>query len=113
MNKKLEVGVTRTLKAREAGVASDRGDAPRPAVTIIQRTSPTRAGQTPAPARLGGPGPNVPPRPAGTGGSARPESVPPPQVTPTGRPSRVGLAKIAAANAIALLLILLLLLTQL
>jgi hypothetical protein len=115
MHKKLEVGVTRTLKAAdEAGAVSDRGDASRPAVTIIQRTSPMRAGPAQAPdARLAGARLNVPSRPAGADGPARPEIVTTPHEVPTGRRSKVGLAKIAAVNAIALLLLLLLLLTQL
>jgi hypothetical protein len=44
LNKKFEVGVTRTLKAVELGDAArgDRAGAARPAVTIIQRSGATR-----------------------------------------------------------------------
>jgi hypothetical protein len=51
MNKKFEVGVTRTLKAleREKALAADRVDAARPAVTIIQRPGAARIGGAAAP----------------------------------------------------------------
>jgi hypothetical protein len=57
MNKKFEVGVTRTLKAveREA-IAADRKEVARPAVTIIHRSA------TPGPRP--GPAPRAPAAPA-------------------------------------------------
>jgi hypothetical protein len=63
MNKKFEVGVTRMLKAveREQALAADRAEAGRPALTIVQRSGPTRlsgtGGLTPTPRPV--PAPNA------------------------------------------------------
>ncbi|HUQ84060.1 MAG TPA: zinc ribbon domain-containing protein [Gemmatimonadaceae bacterium] len=94
MNKRFEVGVTRTLKAVERGEASPppRGAA----VTIIQRT--------PMPQRTA-PQPNV----AGGQAAARPLSPLP--ALPTAKRWRLGRAEIAAV--IAVFLIIVLILTQL
>jgi hypothetical protein len=122
MNKQFEVGVTRTLKAvgGEGGHAPVVGAAARPAVTIIQRSPLTHVGPIPTP------GPRVPaPVPAGEPrqGAARGVSTGSPapaaqgaapnagQATPRGQWWKVGRAKIAAAIAIGL--IILLILTQL
>jgi hypothetical protein len=113
LNKKFEVGVTRTLKAveRDEALAADRAEARRPAVTIVQRPGAVR------------PGGSVTPRPRPAPGSA-PAGAPPRHVTPNapagiaaspnaapGAPVRrwkLGRAEIVAAVAIALILLLLL-----
>ena len=69
MNKQLEVGVTRTLKAVErAAIASDRADAPGQTVTIIHRAG------TPQPGLRITPRPRAIPIPA-PGGAAAPNVV--------------------------------------
>jgi hypothetical protein len=98
MNKKLEVGVTRTLKAveREQALSADRAEVKRPQVTIIQRTPMAQAG---APAGAPVPRANLP-RPVPS-----PNAAPP---TGTGRHWKIGRAEIAAVIAIVLILILIL-----
>jgi hypothetical protein len=123
MNKKFEVGVTRTLKAVERDVASapaSRGAA----VTIVQRTPMPRAtpGGEVARTRLV-PTPSAPMPAVASGGSPKPASrgpavasspAPAPREAPaagSGRKWRIGRAEIAAA--IAIVLIVVLILTQL
>jgi hypothetical protein len=117
MNKKFEVGVTRTLKAveRDAAKADAHGGVPRPAVTIIQRSPLTRVGPIPTPGpRAAAPAPNPPARsasgPRGAGAPpdvrrAVPNAV---QGKPAARRWKIGHAEIAAAIAIALILVLIL-----
>jgi hypothetical protein len=103
MNKKFEVGVTRTLKAveRDQALAADRAEAARPAVTIIQRSGAARmgGGSTPGPRPAPAPASPTPPAP----------NAPAPNVAPRS-PARwkIGRAEIAAAIAIVLILLLLL-----
>ena len=104
MNKKFEVGVTRTLKAveRDQALAADRAEAARPAVTIIQRSGPARlGGATPGPRPASGAAAATPARP---NAPASP-NVAPPKPAPRWKPGR---AEIAAAIAIVLILILIL-----
>jgi hypothetical protein len=109
MNKKFEVGVTRTLKAveREQALAADRAEAARPGVTIIQRSGG---------ARLGG---SVTPRPrpaaakaganAAAPNAARPNAAQPNAAPGTPAPRwRLGRAEIIAAVVVALIVILIL-----
>src|SRR5688500_3906999 len=64
MNRQLEVGVTRTLKAveRASGGANDRPTAARVGVTIVERSQPMRAGGVATPSRPAV-APNAPPAP--------------------------------------------------
>ena len=96
MNKKLGVGVTRTLKAveRDQAVAADRAGAARPQVTIIQRTPMARPGGVVTPGPRPIPAPATPPAPNAPTG--------------TGHRWKVGRAEIAAVIAIVLILILIL-----
>ena len=107
MNKKFEVGVTRTLKAveREQALAADRAGAARPAVTIIQRASPARIGGSgkPRPAPVAGAAAGV--------GAASPNAASPNAAAPVAVPPqrwRFGRAEIVAAVVIVLILILVL-----
>lgn len=109
MNKKFEVGVTRTLKAvdRDKALAADRAEAARPAVTIIQRSGPARLGAAgmprARPAAAASPAPNA--VPAGAQPNAERADA------GAGVPARrwkIGRVEIAAAVAIVLILILIL-----
>ncbi len=103
MNKKFEVGVTRTLKAveREKAIAADKAEAARPALTIVQRSGATRIGAaavTPRPR----------PSPAPAAAPALPNA---PSAVPRARSGgrwKFGRVEIAAVIAIVLILILIL-----
>jgi hypothetical protein len=109
MNKKFEVGVTRTLKAveQEQALAADRAEAARPAVTIIQRSGAARIGGAVTPRSAPTPDLGVP----GTPNAAKPNAPP---NAPVARPERglparrwtLGRAEIAVALLIALIVIL-------
>jgi hypothetical protein len=118
MNKKFEVGVTRTLMAvgGDGGPAPVVGNAARPAVTIIQRSPLTHVGPIPTPGpRVAAPAADpahgmargvrssAPARPAAEG--IAPNAG---QARPWGRWWKLGRAQIAAAIAIALIVILIL-----
>lgn len=99
MNKKFEVGVTRTLKAvqDDSGGSSAR-QAPRPAVTIIQRSPLAHVGPIPTP----GPREAVPPGSVPRAAEPNPASA---EGAPPARRSRLGRAEIAVAIAVALIVI--------
>jgi len=105
LNKKFAVGVTRTLKAVESedAVASKAAASPRAAVTIIQRTPLSGGGVTATAARPQAVTPPVAPPAASTPNESSPAAATPKW--------KVGRAEIAAG--IAVVLIILLILTQL
>ena len=114
LNKKFEVGVTRTLKAfeQEKPGAPDRQGGARPAVTIVQRSPLARAGAVPTPGPRGA-APAAPSRSgAGAVGSvgARADS---PNVAPVRKSSgKWKLGRVEIALAIAIVLIVILILTR-
>jgi hypothetical protein len=107
MNRKFEVGVTRTLKAVEREPRGHQGGARPPAVTIVQRSVPRPGGGA------------TPPRPANPpaidpaiDGSHPERGAPVPQPTAAGeggkRGWKLGRAEVAAAIALALVVFLIL-----
>lgn len=102
MNKKVEVAVTRTLKAVEREAARPSAPGAQGAVTIIQRTAMPRPTGTNANA----PAPAPTRAPAAAASPVAPASVP--NAPGEGRRWKVGRVEIAAAVAIVLIVILIL-----
>ena len=108
INKKFEVGVTRTLKAveRDRALAADRAEARRPALTIVQRPGPSRLGAsaTPGKAPVAAPAPAPPARPTALPNAPSADA----RDTETGERWKLGRTEIAALIAVVLIIILIL-----